>query len=211
MRVAITGASGLIGRALDMRILLHDYSGHPFQVQLARELSRRGHAVTHSYCAAYTSGKGHLWAEPGESIEFDPIGVGVKIDKMSFGRRLLQELGLGIALVRQARRLRPEVVMAANVPIPTLMVFAAYALSAGVPWVLWHQDVQSVAIRQGIRAECSPGSRDTSSSHGMAPIPISFPPSPIPIVGVPPAAASSKRHCNGAVCASMHIPRMLWQ
>jgi glycosyltransferase involved in cell wall biosynthesis len=130
-----------------MRILLHDYSGHPFQVQLARELSRRGHAVTHSYCAAYTSGKGHLWAEPGESIEFDPIGVGVKIDKMSFGRRLLQELGLGIALVRQARRLRPEVVMAANVPIPTLMVFAAYALSAGVPWVLWHQDVQSVAIR----------------------------------------------------------------
>lgn len=130
-----------------MRILLHDYSGHPFQVQLARELSRRGHAVTHSYCAAYTSGKGHLEAEPGESIVFAPIGVGVRIAKLSFGRRLLQEIGFGLSLVRQARRLRPDVVMAANVPIPTLMIFAAHALLRGLPWVLWHQDVQAVAIR----------------------------------------------------------------
>ena len=43
-----------------MRILVHDYSGHPFQVELSRELARRGHEVTHSYCEAYVSGKGHL-------------------------------------------------------------------------------------------------------------------------------------------------------
>src|SRR5215217_9648013 len=130
-----------------MRILLHDYSGHPFQVQLSRELSRRGHAVTHSYCDAYTSGKGDLTAEPGESIVFDPIGVGVRIEKMSFGRRLFQEIGFGFDLVRQVRRLRPEVVMASNVPIPTLMIMAAYAGIRRIPWVLWHQDVQAVAIR----------------------------------------------------------------
>src|SRR5215216_144470 len=130
-----------------MRILLHDYSGHPFQVELSRELSRRGHAVTHSYCEAYTSGKGHLTAEPGETIVFEPIGVGVRIDKMSFGRRLFQEIGFGLALVRQVRRQRPDVVMAANVPIPTLMILAAFLLVRRTPWVLWHQDVQAVAIR----------------------------------------------------------------
>ena len=130
-----------------MRILLHDYSGHPFQVQLSRELSRRGHDVTHSYCDAYTSGKGHLTSEPGETLVFDPIGVGVRIDKLSFGRRLFQELGFGLQLVGQARRVRPDVVMAANVPIPTLMVLAAYLAVRRIPWVLWHQDVQAVAIR----------------------------------------------------------------
>ncbi len=31
-----------------MRILVHDYSGHPFQAQLSRELARRGHDVVHS-------------------------------------------------------------------------------------------------------------------------------------------------------------------
>ena len=130
-----------------MRILLHDYSGHPFQVQLSRELARRGHDVTHSYCDAYTSGKGHLSAELGETIVFDPIGVGVRIDKLSFGRRLLQEIGFGIDLVRQVRRLSPEVVMASNVPVPTLVILAAFAGVRRIPWVLWHQDVQAVAIR----------------------------------------------------------------
>jgi colanic acid biosynthesis glycosyl transferase WcaI len=130
-----------------MRILVHDYSGHPFQVELSRELSRRGHAVTHSYCAAYTSGKGHLTAEPGETLSFDPIGVGVVIAKMSFGKRLLQELRFGVELVRQVRRTRPDVVMASNVPIPTLVILAAVLRLRGIPWVLWHQDVQAVAIR----------------------------------------------------------------
>jgi glycosyltransferase involved in cell wall biosynthesis len=130
-----------------MRILLHDYSGHPFQVELSRELSRRGHEVVHSYCDAYTSGKGHLRAEPGESLGFEPIGVGMAIAKTSFGRRLLQELRLGVELVRQVRRLRPDVVMAANVPIPTLVILALVLRLSGTPWVLWHQDVQAVAIR----------------------------------------------------------------
>lgn len=130
-----------------MRILLHDYSGHPFQVELSRELSRRGHEVTHSYCAAYTSGKGHLRAEAGESIRFLPIGVGVVIAKTSFGKRLVQELRLGGELARQVRRTRPEVVIASNVPIPTLLVLAVVLRLRGIPWVLWHQDVQAVAIR----------------------------------------------------------------
>jgi glycosyltransferase involved in cell wall biosynthesis len=130
-----------------MRILLHDYSGHPFQVELSRELSRRGHDVTHSYCDAYTSGKGHLTAEPGETIRFEPIGVGVVIAKMSFGKRLLQELRFGVELVRQARRTRPDVVMASNVPIPTLVILAIVLRLRRIPWVLWHQDVQAVAIR----------------------------------------------------------------
>ena len=130
-----------------MRILVHDYSGHPFQVELSRELSRRGHEVTHSYCDAYTSGKGHLSAEPGETIRFDPIGVGVVVAKMSFGKRLVQELRFGVELVRQVRRVRPDVVMCSNVPIPTLVVLALVLRLRGIPWVLWHQDVQAVAIK----------------------------------------------------------------
>lgn len=130
-----------------MKILLHDYSGHPFQVELSRELSRRGHDVTHSYCDAYTSGKGHLQAEPGETLTFDPVGVGVAITKTSFVRRLFQELSFGVQLVQQARRQQPEVVMASNVPIPTLVILAGYLGLRRIPWVLWHQDVQAVAIR----------------------------------------------------------------
>lgn len=130
-----------------LTILVHDYAGHPFQAQLSRELGRRGHRVTHSYCAAYASGKGKLAAEPGESVFFEPIGVGTAIAKMRFRKRLLQELRLGVELAMQVRRTRPDVVMVANVPIPTLVVFALAMMLFRTPWVLWHQDVQGVAIR----------------------------------------------------------------
>ena len=102
---------------------------------------------THSYCAAYVSGKGHLVAEPGERITFEAIGEGVVIQKMRFRYRLLQELRFGAQLARQVRRVKPDVVLASNVPIPTLVPFVMALLVMRTPWVLWHQDVQAIAIR----------------------------------------------------------------
>jgi colanic acid biosynthesis glycosyl transferase WcaI len=130
-----------------MRALVHDYSGHPFQVQLSRELARRGHEVTHSWCEAHVSGKGHLRAEPGERLSFEPIGVGERINKLSFLSRLIKELRYGVQLVRQADRIRPDVVLIGNVPIPMLVVFAFCMWVLRVPWVHWQQDVQAVAVR----------------------------------------------------------------
>ena len=130
-----------------LRILVHDYSGHPFQAQLSRELSTRGHQVTHSYCAAYVSGRGRLEAEPGEAVVFDPIAVGETLAKLSFRKRLPQELRFGLLLARQVRRVRPDVVLVANAPVPSLVLLVAYLLVRRIPWVLWHQDVQVAAVR----------------------------------------------------------------
>lgn len=142
-----------------MKILIHDYAGHPFQAQLSRSLSQRGHDVVHSYCAAYASGKGRLEALPGESLRFAPIGENFSIAKMDFGRRLIQEVRLGFELVRLIRRERPDVVMVANVPIPTLSVMALVLMLLRVKWVLWHQDVQAVAIRSFAGEKLSPAFR----------------------------------------------------
>jgi len=129
-----------------MRILVHDYSGHPFQVELSSELARRGHDVTHSYCAAYVSGKGKL-EDPESSVEFDAIGRGEVVDKLNFRKRIVQELRFGAQLARQVRRRRPDVVMVANTPVPSMVLLAAYLRLRGIPLVLWHQDVQGIAIQ----------------------------------------------------------------
>jgi colanic acid biosynthesis glycosyl transferase WcaI len=130
-----------------MRILVHDYSGHPFQVELSRELSRRGHDVLHSHCAAHNSGKGNLDTVPGERLRIEPIGVGEVVDKLSFGRRLVQEVRFGAQLLRQVRRERPDVVLLSNVPIPMVGVFMVGMALMRRRWVLWQQDVQAVAMR----------------------------------------------------------------
>ena len=107
-----------------MRLLVHDISGHPFQVELSRELARRGHAVTHSYCPAWVSGKGRLEAEPGDTLAIEPVGPSTLIAKDAFVRRLVVELRLGLQLLAQVRRTRAEVAMLSNAQIPTLVVFA---------------------------------------------------------------------------------------
>ncbi len=142
-----------------MRVLVHDHSGHPFQVQLSRELARRGHTVTHSYCAAYISGKGHLKAGPDETLEFEPIGADTVAEKTRFARRLLQELRWGLDLTRQVRRTRPDVVLVSNAQIPTLIVFSLAMAVLRVPWVLWHQDVYAVAVRSFAGDKLSAGFR----------------------------------------------------
>ena len=129
-----------------MRILVHDYSGHPFQVELSSELARRGHDVTHSYCAAYVSGKGKL-DDAASPVEFEPIGRGEVVDKLAFRKRIGQELRFGVQLARQVRRRSPDVVMVANTPVPSMVLLAAYLRLRRIPLVLWHQDVQGIAIK----------------------------------------------------------------
>ncbi len=128
-----------------MRVLVHDYSGHPFQVELSAELARRGHDVTHSWCEAHVSGKGKLGGH--EHLHFEAIGRGEVIDKLSFARRLVQELRYGFQLARQIRRSKPDVVLFGNVPVPMMAVVTLFLLVTRTPWVSWQQDVQGIAMR----------------------------------------------------------------
>lgn len=135
-----------------MRILVHDYSGHPFQAQLSRELARRGHDVVHSTCTAYVSGKGNLAGETA-GLRFVTIGDGTALRKEAYFHRLRQETLLGFELARQVRREKPDVVMLSNMPIPTLVVAAAALRRLRIPWVLWHQDVTAVALKSFAAAD----------------------------------------------------------
>ncbi|SDN06116.1 Glycosyltransferase involved in cell wall bisynthesis [Streptomyces sp. cf386] len=130
-----------------MRILVHDYSGHPFQAQLSRELAHRGHDVVHSTCPAYVSGKGNLAKDTDVGLRFVTIGDRIVLDKGAYVRRLFQETRLGLELARQVRREKPDVAMLGNLPIPTLVVAASALRALRIPWVLWHQDITAVALK----------------------------------------------------------------
>ncbi|MDZ5620033.1 glycosyltransferase family 4 protein [Nocardioides bizhenqiangii] len=128
-----------------MHVLVHDYSGHPFQVELSAELARRGHDVTHSWCEAHVSGKGNLGGH--DHLRFESIGRGEVVEKLSFARRLVQEMRYGGQLARQIRRRKPDVVLFGNVPVPMMVVVTLFLFVTRTPWVSWQQDVQGIAMR----------------------------------------------------------------
>jgi colanic acid biosynthesis glycosyl transferase WcaI len=128
-----------------LRILVHDFAGHPFQVDLSRALAHRGHTVQHVYCQSYTSGKGHLDArQPNLSVVAVPAGE--SFARYSPARRAQQELSYGARFARVAAEFRPDVILACNVPLMAKMVSAAWCGRHRVPWVFWLQDLHSVAM-----------------------------------------------------------------
>jgi colanic acid biosynthesis glycosyl transferase WcaI len=128
-----------------MRILLHDYSGHPFQAELSRELADRGHEVTHSWNASYVSGKGGLADLDGTAgLRFVPLRMAGQFAKYQPWTRLRQEVAYARTLLRHVRTERPDVVLVCNVPLLCHFLFAL--LQRRVPTVFWHQDVYSQAI-----------------------------------------------------------------
>jgi glycosyltransferase involved in cell wall biosynthesis len=127
-------------------VLVHDFAGHPFQIDLSRALARRGHTVQHVYCQSYTSGKGCFDAGGSGNLSIVGVPAGESFARYSPVRRVSQEAGYGRRFTQVAARFRPDVILACNVPLVAKSVAAAWCRREGVPWVFWLQDLHSVAM-----------------------------------------------------------------
>ena len=104
-----------------MHILISDYSGHPFQVQLSRELARRGHRVTHLHFAGFQTPKGNLTVQLGDPELFavEAITLDRPFAKTTFVARWRQENEVGRLIAARIAQLRPDVVISSNAPLDT--------------------------------------------------------------------------------------------
>jgi colanic acid biosynthesis glycosyl transferase WcaI len=132
-----------------LRLVIHDYSGHPGQVHLSRELARRGHRVEHQYCASYTTGRGAT-----ERRDDDPESFVVRAIELSgeFARyspvvRLRQEFQYARMSTRTILAARPDVAVLSNIPLLSLFILTLSLRMRRVPYIFWQQDVYSEAIR----------------------------------------------------------------
>jgi colanic acid biosynthesis glycosyl transferase WcaI len=136
------------GEPAPMRLIIHDFAGHPFQAQLSRALAARGHIVQHVQCADYISGKGRLEREPDDpsSLDFVALTMNRTFNKYSVITRVQQEVAYGRLFLRQVKSFAPDCVVMCNVPLFAHAAIDARLHRAGVPTVFWHQDVYSDAI-----------------------------------------------------------------
>jgi colanic acid biosynthesis glycosyl transferase WcaI len=62
-----------------VRLIVNDFVGHPGQVQLSRELARRGHDVEHQFCASFTTGTGAMTRCDGDPDTFSVRAMKLRI------------------------------------------------------------------------------------------------------------------------------------
>jgi glycosyltransferase involved in cell wall biosynthesis len=131
-----------------MRLVVHDYAGHPFQAQLSRELAHRGHTVTHVTCKSYVSGKGQLSWQVGDppTLDFIEIPLRTPHAKYSYGKRLLQEREYAKAFLALPTLRTGDTVVSSNVPLFAHSTISQTLVRRRCPEIFWHQDVYSEAI-----------------------------------------------------------------
>jgi colanic acid biosynthesis glycosyl transferase WcaI len=131
-----------------MRIVVHDYAGHPFQVQLSRELARRGHAVRHIFSTSFQTPKGNLSRGEGDpdGFELHPVSLPSAFKKDGFLKRREQEIDTGHLVAEAIASFSPDVVISSNAPLDTQHVILKQTRRSGARFIFWLQDVYSEAI-----------------------------------------------------------------
>jgi len=132
-----------------MRILVNDYAGHPFELQLSRELARRGHTVLHTYFAAFQTPKGSV--NDGSSSQGLLTIEGIIIDKEfsphSALSRRSADRAYGHKLCQEVIRFQPDVVISANTPLDAQRLLMSETQKQGAKFIFWMQDLLSLAIK----------------------------------------------------------------
>jgi colanic acid biosynthesis glycosyl transferase WcaI len=133
-----------------MRLLIHDYAGHPFQVQLSRELARRRHSVVHAFAGGLLTPRGSLDKKAEDPDTFEvvevPMDAHYRRDKYRFLRRRRMEVDYGGKIAALIQKLKPEVVVSANTPTEPQLRLANTCSRLGIQFVPWIQDFYSVAV-----------------------------------------------------------------
>jgi glycosyltransferase involved in cell wall biosynthesis len=131
---------------------LHDYTGHPPQVHVGRELARRGHTVLYAYAAMIQTPRGNLDRQPGDPPGLNIVGVGIRgvFRKHAYFKRQLQEIYYGYAVARVAAAFAPDIVIASDTPLFPLNSLRKLAQRRSAAFVFWMMDVYGLAVRDGL-------------------------------------------------------------
>jgi len=133
-----------------MRIVVHDYAGHPFQVQLSRALAGAGHEVLHLYAAFLQTPRGSLARLSGDPATFDVKGLQLSrpFRKHALVRRRFQEIEYGHILAREVLAFRPDTVISANTPLESQTQLLKACKRLRIGFIFWMQDVYGVAVHR---------------------------------------------------------------
>jgi colanic acid biosynthesis glycosyl transferase WcaI len=132
-----------------LRLIVHDFGGYPFIVQLSRAVATRGHDVLHLYAAGFRTARGPMTLGPDDppSLSLEPLSLPEPLQRNGF-RRVAQERRYGNLLGDRIASARVDVVISANAPVEVQATALAAAHRSGAAFVPWVQDLHSIAIRR---------------------------------------------------------------
>lgn len=136
-------------------LVVNDYAGHPFQVELSDELAIQGHRVVHAYCSTNVTPRGNFDGRS-PNLTIETISTGDEFEKYDVRRRLVAEIRYGLGSVKVLRRHGATVCLNSNMPIISLFIITVACRLLRIRPVLWLQDLQAGLIALALGSETHP-------------------------------------------------------
>jgi colanic acid biosynthesis glycosyl transferase WcaI len=131
-----------------MKLLLHDYAGHPFPIDLSRQLAAHGYRVTHGFFEGDPGPKGALARREGDppTLSFKPFSIEGGYDKGNFINRRFKDVEYGRVVARHIEEAKYDLVISGNTPTEAQEHIIAACGKVGTLFIFWIQDFYSIAV-----------------------------------------------------------------
>ena len=127
-----------------MKILIHDYAGHPFQVNLSSELSKRGFDILHVYFGADKGPKGNMESD---EVKFFPVFTKNSYSKSNFIKRRFGDIDYGNRVAKLIEEFKPDIVLSGNTPTEAQQKILKASKRQNSSFIFWCQDFYSIAAK----------------------------------------------------------------
>ena len=129
-----------------IKIIIIDYSGHPFLFELSQKLSKQ-YCVIHSYAQYFETPKANFASKKANSnLKIMPIKIKKKFSKYNFISRRSFDIFYGKKTIELISDQKPDIVVCAQLPLDPLYDVIYYCKNNQIKTVFWMQDIYSVAI-----------------------------------------------------------------
>ena len=129
-----------------MKILINDYSGHPFPFELSQHLSKK-YKIIHSYAQYFETPKANFKKNSQiKNLKIVPIKINKKFKKDNFFSRRSNDIFYGKKIIDIIKIEHPTVIVCSQVPLDPLIKIMTFCKKNNIKIVFWMQDIYSLAI-----------------------------------------------------------------
>ena len=98
-----------------LKIIIHDYAGHPFPLTLSEELSKK-YIVYHLYFKNDYGPKASFDIGFNKNLIIESIGSNIKYNKSNFFTRFIKDFIYGYFVAKRINEIKPDVIISGQCP-----------------------------------------------------------------------------------------------
>ena len=129
-----------------MRILINDFGGYPFPIQLSKYLADNGYDVGHTYVSNILTPHGDMNITKGSKLTILPITLNSEFKKYSAIGRFKGEFEFATKVSAIITQFKPDIFISANTPLLAQHMLLNKCNKSKIKFIYWCQDIHSIAL-----------------------------------------------------------------